>query len=206
VAGAEEDDVVGHLRHETRLQFYHGLGVVPGRAEHQADPAVVAVGGTGSDVAVVSEEPHEQPTTSSPRAGAFRHPARELGLLVGRGGLAPNSPADLQPVHAGQVPVEEHEVGPAPHRLQPLLARAGDLDLEPHLLELIADGLRAVAVVLDEHHPAPAVRRGGGGGCGAGCSTSGPAIHLVSASRWWWRPSLGSTGNASCSGTLPAGP
>ena len=145
---------------------------------------------------------------------------------VGRGGLAPEHPADLQPVHARQVQVEEHEVGPAPHRLQPLLARAGDLDLEPHFLELIADGLRDVAVVLDEHDSPPAVRRGGGGadaasqtfslhsstphpipphvGGGKRSSTSGPAIHLVSASRWWWRTSLASTRKITSSAMLVA--
>ena len=53
------------------------------------------------------------------------------------GGLAADQPADLEAVHAGQVQVEQDEVGARAHRVQPLLARARHADLQAHLLELV---------------------------------------------------------------------
>jgi hypothetical protein len=74
-----------------------------------------------------------------------------------RGRLAPDHPAHLETVHAGQVQVEQHEVDATPHGVESLLAGAGDLDVQPHLLELIRDRLADVRVVFDQQHPSAAL-------------------------------------------------
>src|SRR5258706_6753116 len=231
----------GGLLDETIAQSDHGLDVVAGGAELQAQAPDGGVDAPRLHLALVAPPALEQPLTGQDAPRPLDHEAEELELLVGQadllapiahdvrvelhlevlvpvplrglargtgpaqghsaargqlfqaerlhhvvvgphleaedavhlvgagrhnddgdvGGhlLAPDHPADLQAVHARQVQVEQHQVDAAAHRLQPLLARAGHLDLEPDLLELIADRFCDVVVVLDQHHPPAAVRK-----------------------------------------------
>ena len=82
--------------------------------------------------------------------------------MMGRcavGGLPADHPADLEAVHAGQVEVEEDEVGARAHGVQALLARARHAHLQPDLLELVPDRLRDVGLVFDQDDAPPSRAR-----------------------------------------------
>ncbi len=72
---------------------------------------------------------------------------------VGGGGLAAQLPANLDPRHQRQHPVEQDEIGRVVlHRGERLLAVIGDRDVEACLLEVVAQQLDQCGLVLDDQH------------------------------------------------------
>src|SRR5688572_21553636 len=113
--------------------------------------------------------------------------------------LPADHPAHLEPVHAGQVQVEEHQVCPAPHALQPLFTGARDLDRDAGALQLVGDRLRDVGIVLDDEDPATV----GGSRRRMGASVRHDQ-GSTSRCSWWWRTSLASTTKMTSSAMLVA--
>ena len=115
---------------------------------------------------------------------------------VGGGGLAADEAAHLEAVHAGQVEVQEDEVGSRAHRVEAFLARAGHPHLEARALEVVGDRLRDVRLVLDEDHAPPSARRR------RGSRLLRP--HGRVGSSWWCRTSRASTRKITSSAMLVA--